>query len=127
MDLSIGGRRIGKYRHCRDACEAVPITPEFYASLHKVSCLVASRLTTPEGLRNRSESQSMWDGLSGLLLYVTTLLVKIHNGTFLTLSPSLMDIYSPPAEGKDRYPESMHSGDDKGHRCDVRYQDCLEI
>lgn len=84
IDVGVSGRWIEGLRRCPYAQEAVPITPHFYASLHKVSRLVATRLTEPDGLRQLSESSSKWDGLSGLLLYVTTLIFKIHHGMSLT-------------------------------------------
>jgi hypothetical protein len=86
------------------AHEAVPITVELYAALHKVSGLVASRIAEPEGLRQLSESSSQWDGLSGLLLYVTSLIFNIHHGMFPTsLCAELMDLYRAHHEASGRY------------------------
>ena len=84
LDLSVPGRWIEEHRRAPLAHEAVPITVELYAALHKVSGLVASRIAEPEGLRQLSESASQWDGLSGLLLYVTSLIFSIHHGLFPT-------------------------------------------
>lgn len=81
LDLTVQGRWLEVSRRCRLAQEAVPITPHLYASLHKVSCLVASRISEPEGQRQLSECFSKWDGISGLLLYTTTLMIKIYSGT----------------------------------------------
>src|SRR5271170_7155512 len=83
--LSVPGRWIEERRRAPFAHEAVPITLELYASLHKVSGLVASRIAGPDGLRQLSESGSQWNGLSGLLLYVTSLIFSIHHGMFPAL------------------------------------------
>ena len=60
----------------------IPITPKLYASLHKVNCLVANRISEPDGLRQLSESIGEWAGLSGLLLYTTTIIIRINEGIF---------------------------------------------
>jgi len=80
LDLSVPGRWITELQRAPSAYEPVPITVELYASLHKVSGLVASRIAEPDGLRQLSQSPSHWDGLSGLLLYVILLISRIHHG-----------------------------------------------
>jgi hypothetical protein len=59
--------------------ETVPISLRLYAALHKVSCLVATYLTKPDGQRLLAEPGSRSKGLSGLLLYLTTLIFKINH------------------------------------------------
>jgi hypothetical protein len=104
LDLSVPGRWIEERRRAPFAHEAVPITVELYAALHKVSGLVASRIAEPEGLRQLSESASQWDGLSGLLLYVTSLIFSIHHGMFPTsLRAELMDLYRAHHETSGRH------------------------
>lgn len=79
IDLDIQGRWF-KDLPWRYADETVPISPHLYAALHKVSCLVASRLAEPDGQRGLSESNAKWDDLSGLLLYVTSFIFNINHG-----------------------------------------------
>ena len=84
LDFSVLGRWINKFRQYRFTNKPCPSLPRFTLPCTKLVVSLTSHLTTPEGQRNQSWSPSMWDGLSGVLPYVTTLLIKIHNGTFQT-------------------------------------------
>ena len=81
IDLSIQGRWFKHLPWSGYADETVPISPQLYAALHKVSCLVASRLAEPDVQQGLSESNDKWDGLSSLLLYVTSFIFNINHGT----------------------------------------------
>lgn len=99
--LRVPGRWFEERRQAPFAHEAVPIPPELYASLHKVSGLVAGRIAELDGLRQLSESDSQLGGLSGLLLYVTSLIFNIHHGMFPALSAELMGLYRAHHEASD--------------------------
>jgi len=84
--LSVPRRWIEEYRQAPFAYKAVPVGAlELYTSLHKVSRLAASQIAEPDGLWKLSESGSQWDGLSGLLLYVTSFFFSIHHDMFPVL------------------------------------------
>ena len=78
IDLSIQGRWLKGHAWSGYVYETVPINPHLYAALHKVTCLVASRLAEPDGQQGLSESNTKWDRLSGLLLYVTSFIFEIN-------------------------------------------------
>src|SRR5436190_6129694 len=92
VELSIQGRWFKDLPWSGYIYETVPISLQLYAALHKVSCLVASRLAEPDGQQGLSESNTKWDGLSGLLLYVTSFIFKINHGISFSLRLWLMHI-----------------------------------
>ena len=110
IDLSIQGRWFERPSLERLCYETVPISPQLYAALHKVSGLVANRLAEPDDQQGLSDSSVKWDGLSSLLLYVTSFLFKINHGINIFLSPALADAhFRLDYEGSGGYPQFMHS------------------
>jgi hypothetical protein len=110
IDLSIQGRYFKNLPWSGYVYEAIPISPQLYAALHKVSCLVASRLAEPDDQQGLSDPSVKWDRLSSLLLYVTSFLFKINHGINIFLSPTLADAhFRLDYEGSGGYPQFMHS------------------
>jgi hypothetical protein len=92
LELSIAGRHF-PYPTCllwRFDIEVVPVTPSLYAALHKVNCLVASRLAEPDA--ELSSCKAKWDELAALLEYVTCFMLCIQNSMLFSLRILLIRI-----------------------------------
>ena len=74
----------------RFGIEVLPVTPSLYAALHKVNCLVASRLAEPDA--EFSSCKAKWDELAALLEYVTYFMVCIQNSMVFSLRTLLIRI-----------------------------------
>ena len=70
------GRRLRGTELLRDM---LPLSLELYAALNKVSCLIAKKLANSTEI---PVFQSRFNGLSGLLIFITDLLTSINYGTF---------------------------------------------
>ena len=83
VDISVLERRIdefeqvGRLRGSVLIKDTLPLSVELYAALNKVSCLVADKLAHSIEV---SVLQSRFNGLSGLLIFITNLLTSINYG-----------------------------------------------